>query len=148
MHHDCSPSIIHRDISTQNILLNAERDQTYVSDFRIARILNPDSSNWTSFAGTFRYGAPELAYRREVNEKCDVYSFGAVTLEVLGGRHLGDLISSLSSSLSSSSSKTPAYHQVAVMDFLDKQLSPPSDQEARKVLYLAKVAFTCLNGTP
>nr|XP_048325004.1 MDIS1-interacting receptor like kinase 2-like [Ziziphus jujuba var. spinosa] len=148
MHHDCSPSIIHRDISAQNILLNAERDQAYVSDFGTARILNPDSSNWTSFAGTFGYVAPELAYTREVNEKCDVYSFGAVTLEILGGRHPGDLISSLSSSLSSSSSETAAYHQVTVMDVLDQRLSPPLDQEAGKVLYLAKVAFACLNGTP
>ncbi|XP_060667897.1 MDIS1-interacting receptor like kinase 2-like [Ziziphus jujuba] len=85
---------------------------------------------------------------QEVNEKCDVYSFGVVTLEILGGRHPGDLISSLSSSLSLSSSKKPAYHQVEVMDVLDQRLSAPSDQEAGKVLYLAKVAFACLNGTP
>nr|XP_048323751.1 MDIS1-interacting receptor like kinase 2-like isoform X2 [Ziziphus jujuba var. spinosa] len=148
MHHDCSPSIIHRDISTQNILLNAEHDQAYVSDFGTARILNPDSSNWTLFAGTYGYVAPELAFTREVNEKCDVYSFGAMTLEIFGGRHPGDLISSLSSSSSSSSSETPTYHQVAVMDVLDQRLSPPSDQEAGKMLYLAKIAFACLNGTP
>nr|XP_048324171.1 MDIS1-interacting receptor like kinase 2-like [Ziziphus jujuba var. spinosa] len=58
MHHDCSPPIIHRDISTQNILLNAEHEEARVSDFGTARLLKPHSSNWTSFAGTFGYAAP------------------------------------------------------------------------------------------
>nr|XP_024926216.2 MDIS1-interacting receptor like kinase 2-like [Ziziphus jujuba var. spinosa] len=58
MHHDCSAPIIHRDISTQNILLNAEHDEALVSDFGTARLLKPDSLNWTSFAGTYGYAAP------------------------------------------------------------------------------------------
>lgn len=41
MHHDCSPPIVHQDISTQNILLNAEHDQAFVSDYRTARLLKP-----------------------------------------------------------------------------------------------------------
>lgn len=40
----------------------------------------------------------------EVKEKCDVYSYGVATLEVIMGRHPGDLISSLTSSSSASSS--------------------------------------------
>lgn len=83
-----------------------------------------------------------------MNEKCDVYSFGAVTLEILAGRHPGDLISCLSSS-SSSSDQTPAYHdQGVVVDVLDQCLSPPTDREAGNVVRLAKIAFACLNGTP
>ncbi|KAG5234427.1 MDIS1-interacting receptor kinase [Salix suchowensis] len=94
MHHDCSPPIIHRDISSKNVLLDAEFE-AHVSDFGSARLLMPDSSNWTSFAGTYGYTAPELAYTMKVDEKCDVYSFGVVVLEVLLGRHPGDFISSL-----------------------------------------------------
>ena len=58
MHHDCSPPIIHRDVSTKNILLSVDHDEAHVSDFGTARLLKPDSSNWTSFAGTFGYTAP------------------------------------------------------------------------------------------
>uniref|UniRef100_A0A6N2NDH8 non-specific serine/threonine protein kinase n=1 Tax=Salix viminalis TaxID=40686 RepID=A0A6N2NDH8_SALVM len=59
MHHDCSPPIIHRDISSNNVLLDSEYE-AHVSDFGTARLLMPDSSNWTSFAGTFRYTAPGM----------------------------------------------------------------------------------------
>ncbi|KAI6689324.1 hypothetical protein NL676_026152 [Syzygium grande] len=57
MHHECSPPIIHRDISSKNILLDEEY-KAHVSDFGTAKILKPYSSNWTSFAGTFGYATP------------------------------------------------------------------------------------------
>jgi serine/threonine protein kinase len=57
LHHDCSPPIIHRDISSSNVLLDLEYE-AHVSDFGTARLLMPDSTNWTSFAGTFGYTAP------------------------------------------------------------------------------------------
>lgn len=55
LHHDCSPPIIHRDITSNNILLDTT---FYVSDFGTARILKPDSSNWSALAGTYGYIAP------------------------------------------------------------------------------------------
>ena len=57
MHHHCSLPIVHRDISSKNILLDSEC-VAHISDFGTARLLKPDSSNWTSFAGTFGYAAP------------------------------------------------------------------------------------------
>ena len=57
MHHDCSPPVIHRDITSNNVLLDSEYE-AHVSDFGTARLIKPDSSNWTSFAGTFGYTAP------------------------------------------------------------------------------------------
>ncbi|KAI8003386.1 MDIS1-interacting receptor like kinase 2 [Camellia lanceoleosa] len=71
--------------------------------------------------GTFGYTAPELAYSMEVNERCDVYSFGVLTLEVIMGKHPGDLIYSLSSS-SSSSSSTSTAHGILLKDVLDQRL--------------------------
>ncbi|XP_058082404.1 MDIS1-interacting receptor like kinase 2-like [Magnolia sinica] len=97
MHHDCTLPIVHRDLSSNNVLLNSELEAS-VSDFGTARLLIPDSSNWTTLAGTYGYIAPELAYTMRVTEKCDVYSFGVVALEVMMGNHPGELISSLSSS--------------------------------------------------
>lgn len=57
LHHDCNPPIIHRDITSNNILLDRSF-KAYVSDFGTARILKPDSSNWSALAGTFGYIAP------------------------------------------------------------------------------------------
>ncbi|XWS17787.1 hypothetical protein CRYUN_Cryun33cG0097600 [Craigia yunnanensis] len=46
MHHDCSPPIVHRDISSKNILLDSEYE-AHVADFDAGRLLKPESSNWT-----------------------------------------------------------------------------------------------------
>ncbi|XP_037473930.1 MDIS1-interacting receptor like kinase 2-like [Triticum dicoccoides] len=59
LHHKCSPPIIHRDITSNNILLDTSF-KAFVSDFGTARILKPGSSNWSALAGTFGYIAPEL----------------------------------------------------------------------------------------
>ncbi|KAK9116801.1 hypothetical protein Sjap_015748 [Stephania japonica] len=80
LHHDCIPPIIHRDISSNNILLDSEYE-AHVADFGTARLLDSDSSNQTILAGTYGYIAPELAYTMVVTERCDVYSFGIVALE-------------------------------------------------------------------
>ncbi|KAI8551371.1 hypothetical protein RHMOL_Rhmol06G0180700 [Rhododendron molle] len=82
MHHDCLPPVIHRDISSKNVLLDTEY-VAHLSDFGTARLISPQSSNWTSFEGTFGYAAPELAYTMDVNKRLDAYSFGVVILEVL-----------------------------------------------------------------
>ncbi|KAK7857334.1 mdis1-interacting receptor like kinase 2 [Quercus suber] len=59
MHHDCSPPIFHRDISSKNVLLDYEY-VAHVSYFGTTRLLNRDSSNWTSFAGTYGYVGTKL----------------------------------------------------------------------------------------
>ncbi|XP_019163105.1 PREDICTED: MDIS1-interacting receptor like kinase 2-like [Ipomoea nil] len=116
IHHDCLPPIVHRDISSKNVLFDSEYE-AHVS----ARILSLHSSNWTSFAGTFGYAAPEFAYTMEVTEKCDVYSFGVLALEVIMGKHPGDLITSIFSSPTSTS------HGVLLLkDVLDSRLSTPT----------------------
>ncbi|KAJ6889851.1 MDIS1-interacting receptor like kinase 2-like [Populus alba x Populus x berolinensis] len=146
MHHDCSPPIIHRDISSNNVLLDSEYE-AHVSDFGTARLLMPDSSNWTSFAGTFGYTAPELAYTMKVDEKCDVYSFGVLTLEVMMGKHPGDFISSLMLSASTSSS-SPSGHNTIFKDVLDQHLPPPENELADGVAHVVKLAFACLQTDP
>ncbi|XP_027091699.1 uncharacterized protein [Coffea arabica] len=140
MHHDCAPSIVHRDISSKNILLDSEY-QAHISDFGAARLLKPDSSNWTSFAGTYGYAAPELAFTMEVNEKCDVYSFGVLVLEVIMGKHPGDLIMSV---LSASSST----HAILLKEILDSRPQSLTKQMAANVVSLAKLALLCVDPNP
>ncbi|TYH50913.1 hypothetical protein ES332_D10G237200v1 [Gossypium tomentosum] len=148
MHHEHSQPIVHRDISSNNVLLDLDYEAR-VSDFGTARILKPDSSNWTSLAGTYGYMAPELAYTMRVDEKCDVYSFGVLTIEVLMGRHPGDLLSYLSSSASASALPFMSNDQhVLLKDVIDQRLSPPEIEAAEGVVSTIKIAFACLNGNP
>ena len=57
LHHDCSPPIVHRDITVNNILLEHEFEPR-LSDFGVARLLNPNTSIWTPIAGSYGYMAP------------------------------------------------------------------------------------------
>lgn len=82
----------------------------------------------------------ELAYTMKVTEKCDVYSFGVLALEVMRGRHPGDLISSLSAS--------PGKDNVVLKDVLDPRLPPPTLRDEAEVMSVIQLATACLNGSP
>ncbi|KAJ0802054.1 putative protein kinase RLK-Pelle-LRR-XI-1 family [Helianthus annuus] len=139
MHHDCNPPIVHRDISTNNILLNSKLEG-FVADFGAARLLDPDSSNQTVIVGTLGYIAPELAYNMIVTEKCDVYSFGVVALETIGGKHPGDLLSSLNYSTS---------RGITLENILDKRLPYPTDSWMEKeIMCVYNVAVACILTDP
>ncbi|GMP28937.1 LOW QUALITY PROTEIN: hypothetical protein CsSME_00004270 [Camellia sinensis var. sinensis] len=139
LHNDCNPPIVHRDISSNNILLNSELEAC-VSDFGTARLLYPDSSNQTVIAGTYGYIAPELAYTMIVTEKSDVYSFGVVALETIMGKHPGELLSSLAS-LSA--------QNIMLSDVLDSRLPYPTNPTVvRNIVLAAALAFACVYSEP
>ncbi|XP_068321851.1 MDIS1-interacting receptor like kinase 2-like [Pyrus communis] len=57
LHHDCSPPIVHRDVTINNVLLEQDFEPR-LSDFGTAKLLSIDSSNWTNIVGTLGYMAP------------------------------------------------------------------------------------------
>ena len=57
MHHDCFAPIVHRDITSSNIML-APEFKACISDFGLAKILDVDASNCTNLAVTKGYLAP------------------------------------------------------------------------------------------
>ncbi|KAI8015078.1 putative leucine-rich repeat receptor-like protein kinase [Camellia lanceoleosa] len=93
----------------------------------------------SSVNGTYGYVAPELAYTMKVTEKCDVYSFGVLALEVIKGKHPGDFITSL---------LTPTVENIQLKDVLDQRLSPPSAQVEEVVMRSVKLAIACLHVNP
>jgi serine/threonine protein kinase len=80
----------------------------------------------------------EFSYTSVVTEKCDVYSFGVVVLEVLMGKHPGDVQNFLSS----------LGDQFLLEEILDKQLPQPETDEAKDVKRSISVAFDCLLLSP
>ncbi|XP_041017353.1 probable leucine-rich repeat receptor-like protein kinase At1g35710 [Juglans microcarpa x Juglans regia] len=135
LHHECIPIIVHRDISSSNILLDSKLEAS-ISDFGTAKLLDPDSSNRTLVAGTYGYIAPELAYTMVVTEKCDVYSFGVVALEILMGRHPGELLTLLSS------------QNVMLHEILDQRLPAPNHRVAQDICFVASIVLACLRTKP
>ncbi|KAL5707750.1 non-specific serine/threonine protein kinase [Ranunculus cassubicifolius] len=139
MHHDCDQPILHRDISSNNVLLSSELEAC-VSDFGTARLIQPDSSNQTLVVGTYGYIAPELAYTLAVTEKCDVYSFGVVALETIFGKHPGDFLTSL---------PTVAAQSALLKELLDPRLSLPTNQDTiNDLVLIARLALACVHSNP
>ncbi|XP_023520831.1 leucine-rich repeat receptor-like serine/threonine-protein kinase BAM1 [Cucurbita pepo subsp. pepo] len=87
LHHDCSPLIVHRDVKSNNILLDTNFE-AHVADFGLAKFLQDSGTSecMSAIAGSYGYIAPEYAYTLKVDEKSDVYSFGVVLLELVSGR--------------------------------------------------------------
>ncbi|KAM5575727.1 MDIS1-interacting receptor like kinase 2-like [Rosa sericea] len=140
MHSDVSPPIVHRDITSNNILLDAEYEAC-ISDFGTAKLLELGASNWTAVVGTFGYVAPELAYTLKVTEKCDVYSFGVLALEVMNGKYPSDLIRSLLSQAEIREENLPE-------DVWDDRLEPPTGKILEELVTVLMLAVTCLHPNP
>ncbi|XP_047315840.1 LRR receptor-like serine/threonine-protein kinase HSL2 [Impatiens glandulifera] len=88
LHHYCVPPIVHRDVKSNNILLD-EYFVPRLADFGLAKSLHGDGDDdkrVSRVAGSCGYIAPEYGYTMKVNEKSDVYSFGVVLLELVSGR--------------------------------------------------------------
>ncbi|XP_019442083.1 PREDICTED: L-type lectin-domain containing receptor kinase S.6 [Lupinus angustifolius] len=88
LHEECERQIIHRDVKTCNIMLDANFNSK-LSDFGLAEVYEHSSyktRDATIPAGTMGYLAPEYVYSGVPTVKTDVYSFGVVVLEVATGR--------------------------------------------------------------
>ena len=57
IHHECVQVIVHRDISSNNILLNSELE-AFVSNFGSIKLLGPNFSSQTLLVGPYGYIAP------------------------------------------------------------------------------------------
>ena len=90
-HEQCRNRIIHCDIKPENILLD-ENFCPKVSDFGLAKLMGRELSQVvTMVRGTRGYLAPEWVSNRPITVKADVYSYGMLLLEIIGGRRNLDM---------------------------------------------------------
>ncbi|CAA6675000.1 unnamed protein product [Spirodela intermedia] len=87
LHSFCKPSIVHRDVKTGNILLNAKLEAK-LGDFGLSKLFSHEDATHisTAVAGTPGYLDPEYYQTYRLTEKSDIYSFGIVLLEIISGK--------------------------------------------------------------
>nr|PNR49317.1 hypothetical protein PHYPA_011213 [Physcomitrium patens] len=85
LHEGATPPVVHRDIKSANILLDATMTAR-VADFGLSKAT--DSPNIVSgVKGTFGYVDPEYMSTNSFTEKSDVYSFGVLLFELITARN-------------------------------------------------------------
>ncbi|KAK4770071.1 hypothetical protein SAY87_030603 [Trapa incisa] len=141
LHEDCDVKIVHCDIKPENVLLD-DSFIAKVSDFGLAKLMTKEQSHvFTTLRGTRGYLAPEWITNYAISEKSDVYSYGMLLLEIIGGRKNYD------PSESSEKSHFPSYafkmmEEGKLIDILDSNLKFPENDE--RVSRAIKVALWCI----
>ncbi|CAI0409952.1 unnamed protein product, partial [Linum tenue] len=80
LHEACSPSVIHKNIKSSNILLDLDLNP-HLCDYGLGTFHTRTSQNLG-----VGYNAPECTTPSAYSMKSDIYSFGVVMLELLTGR--------------------------------------------------------------
>jgi serine/threonine protein kinase len=141
LHEDCDVKIIHCDIKPENVLLDGQF-LAKVSDFGLAKLMNREQSHvFTTLRGTRGYLAPEWITNYAISEKSDVYSYGMLLLEIIGGRK------NFIATESSEKSHFPSYafkmmEEGKLREILDSKLRFDKDDE--RVSTSIKVALWCI----
>lgn len=146
LHHDCVPPIIHRDVKSNNILLDSDFNAR-VADFGLAKITQTHEKGvdlMSAIAGSYGYIAPEYAYTLKVNEKSDIYSFGVVLLELVTGKQPVDPKYEENKDLVKCV-RSKVEQQNGWHDVLDPRIS---DCFMEEMIMVLKVALLCTSALP
>lgn len=156
LHHDCRSCILHLDVKPENILIDANY-RALVSDFGLSKLKGREESRVvTTIRGTRGYLAPEWLLENGVSEKCDVYGYGMVLLEMIGGRRCICVVEKGPHPHDSSSRKFQFFPRIVVqklkegklMEVVDDRLLEGGGVDERELRRLVGVALWCIQEAP
>ncbi|CAN6347023.1 unnamed protein product [Urochloa humidicola] len=142
--HDADPPVIHRDVKSANVLLDANLDAR-LGDFGLALRVPRATTGANAAAatpapaGTLGYLDPAYVTPESLSTKTDVFSFGILLLEIMSGRKAIDVQHSPPSVVEWA---VPLLRKGRVAALFDPRIAPLRDPAARKDL--AALAASCV----
>ncbi|KAJ7569064.1 hypothetical protein O6H91_01G059500 [Diphasiastrum complanatum] len=143
LHNYAVPPIIHRDIKSSNILLDATW-AARVSDFGLSLMgpLDEESHLSLTAAGTVGYMDPAYYRLQQLTPKSDVYSYGVVLLELITGKRA--IFKSNQGPVSLVDFAVPILLADELHTILDPNADPPQPMEIEAIALLAEMGEQCV----
>jgi serine/threonine protein kinase len=143
--HAIEPPVVHRDIKSNNILLDADF-RVKVADFGLSRLFPLDGATYVSTTpqGTPGYVDPEYHRCYQLTDRSDVYSFGVVLAELISSKPAVD-ISRDRDNINLADMAVGMTQRSQVDQLVDRELGYGSNETTRReITMVAELAFRCL----
>nr|ACN37017.1 unknown [Zea mays] len=142
--HAIEPPVVHRDVKTTNILLDADY-HVKVADFGLSRLFPLDVTHVsTAPQGTPGYVDPEYHQCYQLTDKSDVYSFGVVLVELISSKPAVD-VTRHRNEINLAGMAISKIQKCQLEELVDIDLGYETDPATKKAMTaVAELAFRCL----
>ncbi|KAI6242097.1 BMA-NEKL-2, isoform b [Aphelenchoides fujianensis] len=145
-----SKPIIHRDLKTQNILMNRKRTTVLLGDFGISKELNNTVGMASTCIGTPNYFSPEMLKGERYGEKSDMWALGCILYEMIELKRAFDgprMLIDITEGRMGERKNTNVSHSINEMVQLLLNVDPDQRLSAEAVITHPSVLRTCIDIT-
>ncbi|CAN1225727.1 LRR receptor-like serine/threonine-protein kinase GSO1 [Linum grandiflorum] len=147
LHHDCVPSIIHRDIKSSNLLLDADME-SHLGDFGLAKTVVESYDSTTASTESTSLFAGSYGYILKATEKSDVFSMGIVLMELVTGKAPTDSVFGYDMDMVKWVEKQMGTGLSGREELIDPSLMPMLPEEESAAYRVLEIALQCTTTAP